>query len=160
MLPDNELRQQLVNLLTVRQAHMDFEDAVADFPAERINSHPPNCSYTFWHLVEHMRIVQKDILDYIQSDDYQWLDFPDDLWPDEAAQTDLAGWQESLARFLSDRQTLVDIIEDPDVDLFAPLPNSGERRHTIVREINVIASHNAYHTGELGSLRQVMGLWP
>lgn len=158
MLPDEELRKQLARLLTVRQAHMVFEDVVADFPPEHINTRPPNCAYTFWHLIEHMRICQSDILDYIQSDDYKWPDFPDDLWPDEAAQTDVAGWQESIARFLADRQALVDIIEDPDVDLFAPLPNSGERRHTIVREINVIASHNAYHTGELGILRQVMGL--
>jgi hypothetical protein len=40
-------------------------------------------------------------------------------------------------------------INDPDVDLFAPLPNSGEYRHTILREINIIATHNSYHIGEL-----------
>ena len=42
MTEDKELRNQLVHLLTVRQAHMDFEDAVADFPAEHINTRPPN----------------------------------------------------------------------------------------------------------------------
>ena len=52
------------------------------------------------------------------------------------------------------------IIQDPATDLLAPLPNSGERQHNILREINIIAAHNAYHTGELGILRQVMGLWP
>lgn len=159
MAPDEELRNQLTRMLSVRQAHMEFEDAVADFPRQHINTKPPNCSYTFWHLVEHMRICQKDILDYIQSDDYEWPDFPEDLWPDEAAQTDLAGWQQSIEQFLVDRQALVDIINDPDVDLFAPLANSGEHRHNIVREINIIVSHNAYHTGELGILRQVVGLW-
>ncbi len=159
-MPDEELRTQLTRMLSVRQAHMDFEDAVADFSRQQINTKPPNCSYTFWHLVEHMRICQKDILDYIQSDEYEWPDFPDDLWPDEAAQTDSAGWQQSIEQFLADRQALVDIINDPDVDLFAPLANSGEHQHNIVREINVVASHNAYHTGELGILRQVVGLWP
>lgn len=160
MAPDEELRNQLTRMLSVRQAHMDFEDAVADFPRQQINTKPPNCSYTFWHLVEHMRICQKDILDYIQSDDYEWPDFPDDLWPDEAAQTDFAGWQQSIEQFLADRQALVEIINNPDLDLFAPLANSGEYGHNIVREINIVASHNAYHTGELGVLRQVMGLWP
>jgi len=82
MLEDKELRNQLVHLLTFRQAHMDFEDAAADFPEEHINTRPPNCDYTFWHLLEHLRICQKDILDYIESDNYQWLDFPNDLWPD------------------------------------------------------------------------------
>jgi len=156
---DKELRNQLARMLTVRQAHMDFEDAVADFPEEHINTRPPNCGYTFWHLLEHLRICQKDILDYIASDNYKWPNFPADLWPDQEAQTDLAGWGQTIEAFYADRRRLVDIIRDPDVDLFAPLPNSGEHGHNILREINIIASHNAYHTGELGVLRQVMGLW-
>ncbi|MFN8455852.1 MAG: DinB family protein [Anaerolineae bacterium] len=156
---DQELRNQLTRMLTVRQAHMDFEDAVANFPAEQINTYPPHCDYTFWHLLEHLRICQKDILDYIQSDYYQWPTFPDDLWPDQATQTDLAGWQQTIAAFCADRQALIDIINDPAVDLFAPLPNSGEYQHNILREIHIIASHNAYHTGELAILRGVMGLW-
>jgi hypothetical protein len=160
MLEDKELRNQLVRMLTVRQAHMDFADAVADFPAEHINTRPAHCDYTFWHLLEHLRICQKDIVEYIASDDYQWLNFPDDLWPDKSAETDLTGWQQTIAAFTADRQKLVTIINDPAVDLLAPLPNSGEHQHNILREINIIASHNAYHTGELGILRQVMGLWP
>ena len=160
MIDDTELRNQLVRLLTVRQAHMDFEDAVADFPLGHINTRPSNCDYTFWHLVEHLRICQADILHYISADDYQWPNFPDDLWPVADAETDAAGWQQSIDRFYADRLALVDIINDPTNDLFAPLPNSGEHKHTILRSINIIAAHNAYHTGELGVLRQTMGLWP
>ena len=155
---DQELRNQLVNMLTLRQAHMDFEDAVADFPAEHINTRPPNCEYTFWHLIEHLRLAQKDILDYITAEDYQWPNFPADYWPDRAAETNWGGWCQTIDQFLADRRQLADIISDPAVELFAPLPNSGDRRHNLVREINIIANHNAYHTGELGILRQVMGL--
>lgn len=154
-----ELRRQLIHMLTERQAHMLFEDAVADFPESHINTHLPNCPYTFWHLLEHLRICQRDILDYIQSDRYVWPQFPDDLWPDTAATTDRDGWSRTIDQFLADRQQLVNIINDPDVDLFAPLPNSGEYRHSILREITIIASHNAYHTGELAIMRAVMGLW-
>ncbi|MHB1134017.1 MAG: DinB family protein [Chloroflexota bacterium] len=156
---DAELRNQLTRLLTERQAHMDFEDAVAAFPAAHVNARPPAGEYTFWHLVEHLRICQKDILDYIVADDYRWPNFPDDLWPARTATTDLAGWQRSVEQFLADRRQLVAIVSDPAVDLFAPLPNSGEHRHHVLREINIIASHNAYHTGELAGLRGVMGLW-
>lgn len=156
---DQELRHQLTRMLTARQAHMDFEDAVANFPWNHINTRPPNCDYTFWHLLEHMRICQKDILDYIQSDHYTWPKFPDDLWPDTASIIDPAGWQQTIEVFLADRQALAAIINDSGVDLFAPLPNSGKHLHNILREINIVASHNAYHTGELGILRGVMGLW-
>lgn len=156
---DEELRNQLTRLLTARQAHMDFEDAVADFPAEHSNTRPPNCEYTFWQLLEHLRICQKDIVDYILADDYVWPNFPDDLWPARAATADLAAWQRTVADFLADRRQLVAIVNDPQRDLFAPLANSGEHRHNILREINIIASHNAYHTGEFGILRRVVGIW-
>lgn len=157
---DPALREQLVNLLIKRQAHMDFKDAVADFPPEHVNTTPPGCDYTFWHLLEHMRLAQKDILDYVEADDYHWPRWPDDYWPARDATTDFAGWHQTIAAFLADRKRLVAIVEDPESDLFAALPNSGEHRHTLLREIHLIASHNAYHTGELGILRQVMGLWP
>ncbi len=156
---DKELRSQLVNMLTVRQAHMDFEDAVAEFPEDQINAKPPRCDYTFWHLLEHMRLGQEDILEYILSDSYQWPTFPDDYWPDKSTNTDWKGWQNTIRQFLDDRQKLVEIINDPAVDLYAKLPNSGEYDHNILREINIIANHNAYHTGELGILRQAMDLW-
>lgn len=156
---NQELRTQLSRMLTVRQAHMDFEDAVANFPAAHINTCPPHCDYSFWHLLEHMRICQRDILEYIVSDEYKWPNFPDDLWPEKSSETDLTGWQHTIEQFIADRQELVKIIHDSTLDLFAPLPNSGKHKHNILREINIIANHNAYHTGELGSLRQVMGLW-
>ncbi len=159
MSADRELRTQLANLLTLRQAHADFEDAVADFPEAHLNTRPPGCPYTFWHLVEHLRLAQKDVLDYIVSEHYHWPSFPDDYWPEKFSQTDLAGWNNSVQQFLADRQALVDIVQDPSVDLFAPLSNSGEHRHSVLREIHIIAAHNAYHTGELIVLRRVMGIW-
>ncbi|KAA3644684.1 MAG: DinB family protein [Chloroflexi bacterium] len=156
---DKELRQQLANLLTARQAHMDFEDAVANFPEKDINTTPPNCEYTFWHLIEHLRLTQRDILEYITEDDYEWPTEHGLMWPAQDATTDLAGWRKSIDDFIADRQTLLEMIQNPATDLFAPLPNSGDYQHNILREINVIAAHNAYHTGELGILRQVVGNW-
>ena len=155
---DKELRKQLVGMLTIRQAHVDFEDAVAKFPEEHINTIPPNCNYSFWHVLEHLRICQKDILDYIVSDTYKWLKFPDDLWPKKSAKTDLVGWQETINQFLTDRQKLVEIISSPSTNLFTPLPNSGKHQHNILREINIIASHNAYHTGGIMMMRQSMNI--
>lgn len=156
---DLELRKQLANMLTVAQAHMDLIEAAADFPLEYINTRPNGCDYTFWHLLEHIRICQRDILDYIESEHYTWLNFPDDLWPEKSAVTDAAGWQHSIAAFAADRRRLAEIINDPHTDLYAPLPNSGESKHNILREINIIADHTAYHTGEFSILRGVMGLW-
>jgi len=155
---DQKIRQQLVNLLAERQAHMSFEDAVANFPEEHINTRPPNIGYTFWHLIEHIRLCQWDILDYIVNADYVTPQFPAGYWPDPSSTTDEAGWQQTIDQFLADRKALVDIINIPQTDLYAQIPH-GAPGHNIVREINVVAVHNAYHIGELGILRQVMSLW-
>ena len=75
---DQALRQQLVNFLGKRQAHMLFEDAIADFPQDHINVCPPDVPYSFWHLLEHIRICQYDILDYIRNPAYEAPPFPED----------------------------------------------------------------------------------
>ena len=158
MASDNEVRKQLVALLTVRQAHMLFEDAVADFPVEHINTRPANVEYTFWQLIEHLRLAQWDILDYIQNPNYTAPEFPKGYWPTSGSTTDAEGWNQSIEQFRTDRQALVDIVNNPDTNLYAQIPH-GEPGHTIIREIEVIGAHNAYHIGELGILRQIMNLW-
>jgi len=57
---DTQLREQLRTLLEGENAHMTFEDAVANFPLEKINTKPPHVSYTPWHLLEHLRRAQWD----------------------------------------------------------------------------------------------------
>jgi hypothetical protein len=158
MSDDSSARQQLINMLSIRQAHMTFEDAVADFPTEHINTRPPNVDYTFWHLVEHIRFCQWDILDYIRNPDYQHTPWPEGYWRDPAEETDADGWKATIEQFLADRQALVDILRDPATDIDAQIPH-GRSGHNVFREICVVSSHNAYHIGELGILRQTMGLW-
>lgn len=155
---DAILRQQLVNLLTVRQAAMNFDDAVKDFPEAHINTRIPETTYTFWHLIDHIRFCQWDILDYIINPNYQHVEWPKDYWPAPDATTDRAGWDKTIAQFKSDMQALVDIVNDPSNDLYAQIPH-GAPGHNILREILVVGEHNAYHIGELGILRQTMGLW-
>lgn len=155
---DQHIRQQLVNALGKRQAHQSFETVIENFPLARYNIKPPNTPYSFWHLLEHMRIAQADILDYIENPDYQYLKFPDDYWPPADSQADAAAWQATIDSFLADRASLIAIVQDPARDLAAQIPH-GQAGHTILREILVVAAHNAYHIGEFGSLRGTLGLW-
>ena len=152
------IRQQLVNALTERQAHQLFETVIEDFPPAHYNTKPPNLPYSFWHLLDHMRIAQADILDYIINADYQYLNFPVDYWPAPDARADLADWQRTIDSFFADRAALVEIVQDPTRDLTAQIAH-GQAGHTILREILVVAAHNAYHIGEFGVLRGMLGLW-
>ena len=59
-----ELGRQLVALLEGGQAHATFEDAVEDFPVELRGVVPEGLPYSAWQILEHMRIAQRDILDF------------------------------------------------------------------------------------------------
>lgn len=156
--PDKLVREQLLFLLGGGNAHMSFDQAVAEFPLEYINSPPPNVPYTPWHLLEHMRIAQWDILEFIRNPAYISPEWPEGYWPPQDELADEIRWEQTLRDFRADLRALQEMVEDPDIDLFAPLPHAQD--YTVLREILVVADHNAYHIGEFAILRQVMETWP
>jgi hypothetical protein len=152
------LRRQLIRLLDGVDARMTFEEAVADFADAEMNARPPNVGYTPWHLVEHLRLTQLDILEYVTSPDYTERHWPTDYWPDPSATATRAEWDASVAGFLSDLAALRELVADEGRDLHAVIP--GTPGHTLLREVRIVGDHNAYHIGEFAILRQVMGTWP
>jgi hypothetical protein len=154
---DKVLREQLLALLRGKNAHLSFDDAIANFPPEHINTKPPNVSYTPWHLLEHLRIAQWDILEFMRNPDHVSPEWPKGYWPDPAAQTDEAGWQQTIAEFKADMQAIEELVENPATDFFGPIPHAPD--YTVFREVLLVADHNAYHIGEFAILRQVMETW-
>ncbi|UFS69783.1 DinB family protein [Geomonas sp. RF6] len=153
---DTALRQELLALLEGGNAHMSFDEVLADFPLEFINAKPPNTPYSFWHFIEHIRIAQWDIVEFIRNPKHVSPRYPEGYRPHPDEITDEEGWQESCRRFHSDLDALREMARRSD--LLAPIPHAPE--YTILREILVAADHNAYHIGELAIMRQVMELWP
>ena len=152
------LRAQLVELLDGVGAHMTFEDAITEFPDAGINDRAPNVDYSPWHLLEHLRLTQADILDYVTNPAYVERAWPAAFWPDRSATATRAGFEATCRAFLADRASLRAMVMDPKIDLFEVIP--GTPGHTLLREVRIDADHNAYHVGEFAILRQTMGTWP
>ena len=152
------LREQLVALLHGGHAHMGFEEVVADFPLTLLNVRAPHVPYMPWHVVEHMRIAQWDILEFVRNPRHVSPEWPKGYWPDQNAKTDAAQWEKTLTAFRKDLADVEALAADPATDLFGVIPHGSGQ--TILREILLVADHNAYHIGELGSLRQVIQAWP
>jgi hypothetical protein len=152
------LRDELLALIDGGGAHMPFDAAVADFPDDAINWLPPNVSYTPWHLLEHLRLTQSDLLAYIRQHEYVAPAWPTAYWPARDAMATPGEFARSVDGFRSDRAALRKLVADPATDLLATIPNTPG--HTILREVRLVGDHNAYHLGEFAILRQVMGTWP
>ena len=62
-----------------------------------------------------------------------------------------------LAGFFADLEELVTLVEDANVDLTAKIPHGQGR--TYLREILLVADHNAYHLGQIVQARKLLGDW-
>ncbi len=151
------LRQQLTELLDGGHAHLEFEAAIADLPAELRGAQVPGLPHTPWRLLEHMRIAQWDILRFSVDPKHVSPDFPAGYWPEGDAPPDSGAWDRSVEAFRADLQTMKDLIADPKTDLFAPIPH-GEGQ-TVLREALLVADHNAYHLGQMVTVRRLLGTW-
>lgn len=153
------LRAHLLELLRAGHAHLSFDDAVRDLPADLRGKAPRGSPYTAWQLVEHLRLAQDDILRFSRNTDgaYEELEWPDDYWPKAKAPRDDAEWEASLAAFRADRKAMEALVADPAQDLFAPFPwGDGQ---TLLREAMLVVDHTAYHLGQLVLLRRLIGAW-
>jgi len=152
-------RRLLIQQLRGAEAHMGFDEAVADFPVWAMNQRGPNVTYTPWHIIEHIRITQWDILRYVEDPTgHVSPHWPVGYWPAPDEETDEAGFRHTVDQFRDDLRALEAIAADTSIDLFAVL--EGTPGHTVFRELVVVGNHNSYHVGEFASLRQVMGSWP
>ncbi len=155
---DDSLRRHLIDLLRGRNAHLDFDAAVKDLPPELRGARPQGQPHTPWRLVEHLRIAQSDILEFSRDAGHVSPSWPDGYWPAGDAPPNDEAWQASARAFRRDLQAMCDLVTDPASDLFAEFPwGDGQ---TLLREALLVADHNAYHLGQIVTLRSLLGDWP
>lgn len=151
---DQSLREHLLYLLGGGGAHVDFESAVADFPVEKVNQRIEHLPYTAWQVLEHMRIAQWDILEFSRSTGHVSPKWPEGYWPSAEVAPGAAAWRESVERFRADLKEMEALVTKPETDLFAPIPHGDGQ--TTLREVLLVADHNAYHLGVLVTMKRIL----
>lgn len=151
------LRQHLVSLLTGDSAHLNFDATVKDLPANLHDKKPNGAAHTPWEVLEHLRIAQWDLLQSIHNPKHVSPDFPSGYWPKSATPPESKAWDKSVSDFRADLAAFVELITNDATDVLAPLPQAEDQ--TIMRKVCTLADHNAYHLGELVTLRRVLGAW-
>jgi hypothetical protein len=154
-----EIRKQLVALLRGGQAHVTFDDAIADFPADQRGTVPNGLSHSGWQILEHIRIAQRDILDFSAppTGGYQPMEWPAAYWPESSEPSSPHAWEASIAAIRKDQGSFEALITRPESDLYKPF-RWGDGQN-LLREALLLADHNAYHLGELVALRRLLGVW-
>ena len=155
---DHALRAHLVRLLGWHDAHVDFDAAVTGLRRELLGSRAAGLPYSPWEIVEHLRFTQRDILDFCRHPGYAEPIWPEEYWPISAEPPSYEAWDRSVAEFRADREELKRLAEDEALDLLATIPHGSGQ--TYLRELLLVADHNAYHVGQLVAVRRLLGAWP
>jgi uncharacterized damage-inducible protein DinB len=152
------LRQELADLLTKGQAHVTVEQALDRLPPELRGRRPAAEIPSVFEQLEHMRLAQEDILRYTLDRAWESPAWPEGYWPAKGHVPTAAEWDDAVARFKRDLTGVVAVARDERRELTRRLPH-GEGR-TYLRQVLLVADHNAYHLGQLVQVLRLLGAWP
>jgi len=152
---NDRLKAEIAELLNSGGAHVDFDKALKGFPFKDAGKVPKGATHSPWQILEHMRIAQADILEYVSTPNYQEKRWPEDYWPKTTKPGSKSAWTKSVRAFKGDRKKLETMLEGSDLLKAIPFANNK----TLLKEILLVADHNAYHLGEFVLLRRLLGNW-
>ena len=154
---DKALREHVLYLLGGGGAHAKFDDVIEDFPENARGKKPKELPYSGWMLLEHMRLAQWDILEFSRNKNHKSPPWPEGYWPKSPEPPGGAAWDKSVLDFKKDLKAMEELVRNPKTDLYAKIPwGDGQ---TILREVLLVADHNAYHLGQLVTVRRLLGEW-
>lgn len=147
----------MINLLKTDGAHAEFDAVVKDMPADLQGKRPQRAEHSPWEILEHLRIAQQDVLDVMTNPAHVELEFPAGYWPPTPAPPNEKSWEKSVKAFRADQGAIIELVRHESSDLLSQTPQNNGK--TILREVLMLADHNAYHLGELVLLRLLLGAW-
>jgi len=151
---EGRLREQLIAQLEGGQAYTPVEKIVREFPPGLAGKRSGKIGHTGWELLEHLRIAQSDILRFTVDSEYVSPEWPAGYWPASCEPEHERAWGASVDAFLGDLAEVKRIALDPQTDLCAEITHGTGQ--TVLREILLVADHNAYHLGQLMQLRRAL----
>src|SRR3954471_14380910 len=156
---EQEWRSILASSLNWEQAHSSLENVLRGFPSELRGKRPQGFAHSAWELLEHIRITQRDLLDFLQNPGYEKkLEWPRDYWPPSMAPSGDKEWNGAVAGWKKDRIALERFTKESKVDMTARIPKGTGQ--TYLRTILVVLDHAAYHLAQIVTVRQLLGAWP
>ncbi len=151
------LREHILKSLNGGQAFVSIREALDNINPEVRNARANKNLHTIWEELEHMRIAQEDILNYILDPGWSSPQWPEGYWPEPIDALTEEQWKRTFNGFFSDFKKIIKLASDPDLDLLAIIPHT--KVHTYLREFLILIEHNAYHAGKIITIRKIFENW-
>src|SRR5215813_4166079 len=133
-----QLKKHLRNLLDAEGAHINFEEAVKNFPPKLRGKKPEGAPHTAWQLLEHLRLAQWDILEFSRNAKHVSPKWPEGYWPESEAPPNDKAWQKSVQQFQDDLEQMKDLLNKTNEEqLYKRIPHGDGQ--TLLREVLILA---------------------
>ena len=144
---DKALRKDLIELLKCGQAHSTLEEVLKDLTPKLCNKHPQEGIRSVYEELEHMRLAQEDILRYTLDPTWESPEWPDGFWPSDSDEITEEILESAVSGFFRDLDEMIALVINSEFDLTSQIPHG--KGHTYLREMLLVADHNAYHLGKI-----------
>jgi uncharacterized damage-inducible protein DinB len=150
-------RSIVASALDWEQAHAKLESAIDKLPVELRGKRPHGLPHSVWELLQHIRLVQRDLLEFCTNPNYTEPHFPDDYWPASPEPANDAEWDQCIEAIRIDATELAAFTTDSAGDLTARIPHGTGQ--TYLRTVLVAVDHRSYHVGQIILTRRLLGAW-
>jgi len=150
------LREHIVKSLKGGQAFVPYKKALEGVKPELRGVRTNKDTHSIYEELEHMRLAQKDLLDFALDPDWKPTEWPKGFWPEPGHVPTEDEWKKTLNGFLKDQSRAVKFAKDTNIDLLSMVPQT---ENTYLRELMIIIEHNAYHFGKILDIRKALGDW-
>lgn len=147
------VRSVLLQALSGRGAHVLVRDGLDGLAWEQAGALPEGGAHSVFQIVNHLVYWQDFALAWIDGDKPETPPHARQSWPGREAPSGEGEWLETASRFLEglgaleERASGLDLLED-----------RGAK--TVLEILQLIASHNSYHLGQIAWVRRAEGAWP
>ena len=159
MKDSKDWRAIVASSLGWEEGHASVDSAVKNLAPALRGQRPAGYPHSPWELAEHIRITQRDLLDFCRNPDYvEKLEWPHDYWPASPSPPSSDAWDKTIADYKRDREAFARFTTETDLDLTSKIPRG--KGQTYLRTILLAVDHASYHVGQIVSVRRLLGAWP
>jgi hypothetical protein len=151
---NKNLINDLIELLKGGQAHLRVERILNGIMPKYRHFRIQKGLHTIYEELEHIRIAQEDIIQYMLDRTWNSPPWPEGYWPPQNINVTDEVWDTTKSSFLEDLNKLIKFVQKSNIDLTQKIPHRDG--HTYLREILLVADHNAYHLGKIMHLRKIL----
>jgi len=138
-------------------AFTSMAEFIEKIPYDKVGIRPKPLPYSFFEVFSHIVQTQQDLMDFTMASAYHPVEWPAGVWPGKAAPDNEQEWKGLKARFFRQHDELEKFLAADHTALDALVKHADQDHQTLLRELLLMVSHYAYHTGQLYVIARLLG---